>query len=322
MIPSRIVDGAAPLRAPFPWFGGKSRVAHLVWERFGDVPLYVEPFAGSLAVLLGRPHAPGREVVNDLDCYLANFWRAVKAAPAAVAVHADWPINEADLQARHVWLVSEGRSIAERCKADPEFYDPRVAGWWLWGLCSWIGSGWCAERPALQLPRLDRAGVGVFTLDRRGDIRGEMDALTARLRRVKVACGEWSRVLSPAITTASNGTRTLTAVFLDPPYDGEGHAVEYAAGTGSVAADVRAWALENGSNPLLRIALCGYAGEHDDLQDAGWDVLPWKAKGGYGSQGTGRGRDNASRERIWFSPHCIPAVPAQGSIFDLQEEAA
>ena len=41
--------------APFPYFGGKSRIAHLVWERFGDVPNYVEPFAGSLAVLLGRP---------------------------------------------------------------------------------------------------------------------------------------------------------------------------------------------------------------------------------------------------------------------------
>jgi site-specific DNA-adenine methylase len=41
------------LRAPFPWFGGKSRIAHLVWERFGDVAHYIEPFAGSLAVLLG-----------------------------------------------------------------------------------------------------------------------------------------------------------------------------------------------------------------------------------------------------------------------------
>src|SRR5689334_19180994 len=43
------------LKAPFPWFGGKSRVASLVWERFGEVRNYVEPFAGSLAVLLGRP---------------------------------------------------------------------------------------------------------------------------------------------------------------------------------------------------------------------------------------------------------------------------
>ena len=43
------------IKAPFPWFGGKSRVAPLVWERFGDVRNYVEPFMGSLAVLLGRP---------------------------------------------------------------------------------------------------------------------------------------------------------------------------------------------------------------------------------------------------------------------------
>ncbi|KKM69533.1 hypothetical protein LCGC14_1449830, partial [marine sediment metagenome] len=43
------------LKAPFPWFGGKRRVADKVWERFGDVPNYVEPFAGSLAVLLERP---------------------------------------------------------------------------------------------------------------------------------------------------------------------------------------------------------------------------------------------------------------------------
>lgn len=44
-----------PVRAPFPWFGGKSRAADLVWARFGNVPNYVEPFAGSLAVLLARP---------------------------------------------------------------------------------------------------------------------------------------------------------------------------------------------------------------------------------------------------------------------------
>jgi hypothetical protein len=53
------------LRAPFPWFGGKARVAGLVWERFGDVRNYVEPFFGGGAVLLGRPSAPRIETVND-----------------------------------------------------------------------------------------------------------------------------------------------------------------------------------------------------------------------------------------------------------------
>jgi site-specific DNA-adenine methylase len=77
------------VKAPFPWFGGKSRVARQVWERFGDVPNYVEPFFGSGAVLLNRPGSPVNETVNDKECYLALFWRAVKMAPAEVARHAD-----------------------------------------------------------------------------------------------------------------------------------------------------------------------------------------------------------------------------------------
>lgn len=78
---------SAGLRAPFPWFGGKSAVSGIVWERFGDVPNYVEPFFGSGAVLLGRPrdHAAGLETVNDKDGYVANFWRAVQRDPQAVA---------------------------------------------------------------------------------------------------------------------------------------------------------------------------------------------------------------------------------------------
>lgn len=95
------------LKAPFPWFGGKSRVAGLVWQRFGDVLNYVEPFAGSLAVLLGRPFAARTETVNDKDAYLANFWRAAAADPEQVAFYADWPVNEADLHARHLWLVNQ-----------------------------------------------------------------------------------------------------------------------------------------------------------------------------------------------------------------------
>lgn len=54
------------LKAPFPWFGGKSLAASLIWERLGDVPNYVEPFFGSGAVLLARPHEPGIETINDL----------------------------------------------------------------------------------------------------------------------------------------------------------------------------------------------------------------------------------------------------------------
>ena len=78
------------MRAPFPYFGGKSSIADEIWRRLGqDAPNYVEPFAGSLAVLLARnPKRIGIETVNDADGLLANFWRAVQADPERVAKYA------------------------------------------------------------------------------------------------------------------------------------------------------------------------------------------------------------------------------------------
>src|ERR1700678_4575955 len=192
------------LKPPFPWFGGKSSVAELVWERFGNVQNYVEPFFGSGAVLLNRPHAPSTETINDLDCLVANFWRALQHEPEAVAEHADNPVNEADQHARHLWLCSQAE-FRERMKVDPEYYDVKIAGWWVWGQCIWIGSGWCAK----QLPHLGNAGTGVNRklphLGNAGggeecivsDLDAYMRGLAQRLRRVRVCCGDWSRILGP-----------------------------------------------------------------------------------------------------------------------------
>jgi DNA adenine methylase len=134
-----------PLKAPWPYFGGKSRAASLVWERLGDVRNYVEPFCGTAAVLLRRPHAGQVETVNDASSQICNFWRAVQRDPEAVAAHADHPVNEVDLHARHKWLVysRKARAALARVKVDPDYYNAKVAGWWAWGACCWIGSGWC-----------------------------------------------------------------------------------------------------------------------------------------------------------------------------------
>ncbi|HAI11083.1 MAG TPA: hypothetical protein DCM28_05220 [Phycisphaerales bacterium] len=112
------------LKAPFPWFGGKSKVADLVWSRLGDVSNFIEPFAGSVAVLLRRPadHTGKVETVNDASHFIANFWRAVQHDPAEVAKHADWPVSEADLHARHRWLMQS--HIASR---SPTLATPAMA---------------------------------------------------------------------------------------------------------------------------------------------------------------------------------------------------
>jgi len=143
------------LKAPFPYFGGKSTIANLVWERFGNVQNFVEPFFGSGAVLLNRPLPfDGIETVNDKDGMVSNFWRAVAADPDQVAFYADWPVNECDLHARHAWLVGKKDSLQARLEGDPDFFDAKVAGWWCWGMCCWIGSGFCSgEGPWQQIDR-------------------------------------------------------------------------------------------------------------------------------------------------------------------------
>ena len=338
--------------APFPWFGGKRDVAPQVWTALGNVAHYVEPFFGSGAVLLQRPHSAKFETVNDMDGLLANFWRAVRADPQAVADHADWPCNEADLHARHVWLVGQRDRLTERLMGDADYFDSKAAGWWVWGSCNWIGSGWCSGKgpwialdgelqdvrqlphlssaqgvnrklPHLssaqgvnrQLPHLSSAqgvnrqlphlseGRGV---NRKLFIEEWFAGLSDRLRDVRVACGDWSRVTGPAVLDAGGG---LTGIFLDPPYSSAEHSIDYAQGQADVAGDVTAWCAANGDNPALRIVLAGYDGEHNALEGQGWRAVAWKARGGYGSQGEGRGRDNSARERLWLSPHCMGVAP-------------
>lgn len=141
-----------------------------------------------------------------------------------------------------------------------------------------------------------------------------MKALAERIRRVRVCCGDWKRITGPS-PTFHNG---LTAVFLDPPYaytDSKDRSAVYAHDDGSVAHEVRKWAIEHGDNPMLRIALCGYK-EHDGAMPDTWERYEWKANGGYGNQGDCLGRQNAKRETIYFSPHCLKPMALFGTPFE------
>ena len=319
---------AGTLAAPFPYFGGKSLACAAVWSALGDPENYVEPFAGSAAMLLGRPGVGGVETINDADGFVCNFWRAVSATADEVANHVDWPTNETDLFARHSWLVRNAQNLLDRLHADPEYYDAKIAGWWCWGLCNWIGSGWCSgsgpwvhdgdrivhnrKLPHLsagqgvnrQLPHLGNAGR-----ERSAYIHDWFGTLQDRLREVRVAVGDWQRVLTESVTTRHG----MTGVFMDPPYT-KG-AMDYAAGGvgGALADEVRAWCVTNGSNPSLRIVLCGHAGEHDELLDHGWHLRAWTARKGYAA--TEDAVANTASETIWCNQHCMPEVGVQNNLF-------
>ena len=330
------------LRAPFPWFGGKRKVADVVWRAFGPgIANYVEPFAGSLAVLLGRPNGPGKiETVNDRDAMLANFWRAIRGNPEGVADLCDWPVNETDLHARHQWLVEKIPQLRVSLDADPEYFDARIAGWWVWGICQWIGGGWCVEglksrslaipaiyntnrgvlrkRPVMSTaggvhlrrsrPVTGNVGLGVVNATKRQELTAWFEDLADRLRDVRVCCGDWSRVLGTGTLGKSRGQdgRRPVGVFLDPPYDQELRAAElYSCDDPTIGRKAREWALEHAHEPDIRIALCGYEGEHDMPGD--WTCHAWSAGSGYAA----KTNSNRTLERIWLSPHCLPLEPAQ-----------
>ncbi len=303
------------LKAPFPYFGGKSKVAHLVWERFGDVGHYIEPFAGSLAVLLARPHwRPGmHETVNDADGLLANFWRAMTQDPDAVIARADWPVSEVDMCARSNHLQREAASVTGRLLADPRWFDAELAGWWVWGQCASIPGSW-PRKPGINAANRKLQGYqaprGWTYTSQEGR---KWLSLRDRLAGVQVMCGDWARaVSSPTRMGLVYGDWCPVGVFLDPPY-GDTRAVCYATDCTSVHKSVTAWALEHGGDERLRICIAGYEGEHDTLECEGWSVEAWSTRGGMAHMGDGRGRANAKRERLWFSPHCLQ--PAQMGLF-------
>lgn len=337
------------LKAPFVWFGGKRKVAAQVWAALGDVDNYVEPFAGSLAVLLGRPHdlangARRAETVNDADGFLANFWRAVALNPEAVAHYADYPVNEVDLFARHLWLVNTGRSILlNNMEADPEWHDARIAGWWVWGVNAWIGSGWCAGTGPWMIddtgviskrPHLGNAGQGIDRVrphlklgqgfnrleHRHEGIAAYFTALANRLRDTRVCSGDWSRV----ITGGALSFGSKVGVFLDPPYLGDFRTADlYSVDDHTIAHAVREWALANGDNPRYRIVLAGYTAEHDHLVPATWRRLNWSASTSYQTTKSAKRKadndsagnlDNRHNECLWLSPHCVDDT-AQDTLF-------
>jgi hypothetical protein len=304
--------------APFPYFGGKRTICADVWARLGSPTQYIEPFCGSAAMLLAAPRPAALEVICDGSGFIANFWRAVKYQPGAAAEWADYPVSHIDLGARHVWLMAQRDRLGSALQ-DPDWPgDAKVAGWWLWGQCCWIGSGWC-DWSRGQIPHVGNAGRGVqaigkvpnmyaggiHSLSEDGDSALLTSAgrvawrwlheLAARLERVRVVHGDWSRCLNNHFGGAD------TALFLDPPY----HAYEKLYGVSvPVADEVCAWARDHAD---LRIALCGHVGDYDL---PGWDAVQWDR-----GRMTYAGDKTTALECVWYSPACVPALTSQPSLF-------
>ena len=94
-------------RPPFPYFGGKIALAPTIAALLPPHLHYVEPYCGSLAVLMAKRPAP-HETVNDLDGELMTFWRVLRERPADLErVCALTPHSRAEHQASYEPAVDE-----------------------------------------------------------------------------------------------------------------------------------------------------------------------------------------------------------------------
>ncbi len=322
------------LLSPFPYFGGKRSAAADVWDRLGIPKQYIEPFCGSAAVLLAAPRAAQLEVICDGSGFIANFWRAVKCQPATVAEWADYPVSHIDLGARHQWLMAQRDRLGAGLQDADWPGDAKVAGWWLWGQCCWIGSGWCDWKPAS--PARERCGDG-----RPGDRESDEDASDARMGIQAIgkvphsnSAGRGIQAIGrvPHSSSAGVGGALLTSSgrtawkwlhkladrlervrvvhgdwtrCLNNHYGGLDTAVfldppyrsyERVYGVATPVADaVEAWARDNAH---LRIALCGHRGDYDL---PGWDAVEWSR-----DRLTYGGSKTTNEECVWYSPSCLP----------------
>jgi DNA adenine methylase len=92
---------ATAVRSPVPYFGSKQTIAPWIASLLPACGHYVEPYCGSLSVLLAKQRSP-METVNDLDGDLMLFWRILRDRPDdLIRVCALTPHGRAEMLAAH-----------------------------------------------------------------------------------------------------------------------------------------------------------------------------------------------------------------------------
>lgn len=126
------------MKPPFTYLGGKMTLAEEFATLLPEHGHYVEPYGGSLALLLAKRRTP-METVNDLDGDLVNFWRVLREQPEqlarvcaltphARAEHAEsYSLGDAsDVErARRVWIqLTQGRAGVRTRTGWRHYVDP------------------------------------------------------------------------------------------------------------------------------------------------------------------------------------------------------
>lgn len=257
---------AVPLAAPFPYFGGKQRIAPLLVESFPAHEHYVEAFAGSLSVLLAKPRSR-METVNDLDGDIMTFWRVLREQPGELArVCALTPHSRAEHQASR---ERDGLDDLERARR-------------IWVALTQGRAG-----------QLQRTGWRYYISRSTSSIGmpGYLDAYVERMAAAAERLHHVSLECRPALEViAAYGARPECLLYVDPPYladvrggPGSTNAYRHEMKTPAEHAEL----LEHLLDARSAVVLSGYAHPLYDDALAGWDRIEIPAFTGQGNHTPG-----------------------------------
>lgn len=183
------------MKPPFAYYGGKTTLAERITDLLPAHSHYVEPFAGSLAVLLAKARSD-METVNDLDGDLMTFWRVLRDQPEDLTrVCALTPHSRVEQSA--AYDLSDGIDDLERARR-------------VWVLLS-QGRGSTLRRTGWRFYR-DPAGSSI-------SFPGYLEAYSQRIMPAAERIAGVSLECRPALEViADYGQHSNVLLYVDPPY--------------------------------------------------------------------------------------------------------
>lgn len=260
------------MRPPFAYYGGKTLLAEWIVSQMPDHDAYVEPFAGSLAVLLAKPRVRW-EAINDLDGDVVAFWRALRDMPeelervctltpyARSELKAAYEPTEDPLeQARRLWVRTE-QGIGRKARSK---------------------TGW-------QVSTKDGRGAASQAMSTFNKL-GRFGAIAERLAGVHVEC-------RPAVDVIRRFDHQDALVYCDPPYLPSSRRSNHSY-THEMGEDDHRELSEVLHGCKSTVLLSGY---HSEMYDELYGDWPTQAEtAGYANTSNrGRAVDTARTEVLW-----------------------
>jgi len=175
--------------------GSKWRIAPWIISKFPKHHSYLEPFAGSLAVLFNKPLS-NIETVNDLDCNVVNFFQCIREDPGRLA-----KIVDATPYSRHEY----------DSMYNPKALDCRYEKARQFLVKCWQGHGYRVNQYKIGWKNDVQGRERAYAMRHWNDLPERILLAAERLKQVQVEC-------MPGVELIKRFKFPEVLIYADPPY--------------------------------------------------------------------------------------------------------